>query len=111
MIFMVSEKFRNPRFDADPGCAIGFDMSAMKEEVYGEAIIDTVKPETLVSDPVIIKVRESTKVSSHPPNENFLHVGHIRPRRSTASTQFPILFLPRLHLNETHKNSHLRVVL
>ncbi|KAF9646710.1 protein arginine N-methyltransferase [Thelephora ganbajun] len=33
----------------------GFDMSAMKEEVYGEAIIDIVKPETLVSDPVIIK--------------------------------------------------------
>lgn len=33
-------------------------MSAMKEEVYGEAIVDIVKPETLVSDPVIIKVRE-----------------------------------------------------
>jgi len=30
-------------------------MSAMKEEVHGEAIIDTVKPETLVSDPTIIK--------------------------------------------------------
>jgi hypothetical protein len=34
-------------------------MSAMKEEVYGEAIVDIVKPGTLVSDPVIIKVRES----------------------------------------------------
>jgi len=33
----------------------GFDMSAMKAEVYGEAIVDIVKPETLVSDPVIIK--------------------------------------------------------
>ena len=33
-------------------------MSAMKEEVYGEAIVDIVRPETLVSDPVIIKVRE-----------------------------------------------------
>jgi hypothetical protein len=44
----------------DPRVALlGFDMSAMKEEVYGEAIVDIVKPESLVSDPVIIKVRES----------------------------------------------------
>ena len=43
---------------------IGFDMSAMKEEVYGEAIVDIVKPEKLVSDPVIIKVRQPTKTSS-----------------------------------------------
>ena len=41
-------------------------MSAMKQEVYGDAIIDTVKPETLVSDPAIIKVCESTKRSSNP---------------------------------------------
>jgi len=39
-------------------------MSAMKEEVYGEAIIDIVKPETLVSDPAIIKVLQPTNVSS-----------------------------------------------
>lgn len=44
-------------------CATGFDMSAMKEEVYGEAIIDIVKPETLVSDPVVIKVCECRKFS------------------------------------------------
>ena len=37
-------------------------MSAMKEEVYGEAIIDIVKPETLVSDPIIIKVCESKNI-------------------------------------------------
>lgn len=51
-------------------------MSAMKEEVYGEAIIDVVKPETLVSDPVIIKVRQSIKVSSllYPSNGPVLHV-------------------------------------
>ena len=41
---------------------IGFDMSAMKEEVYGEAIVDIVKPETLVSEPVIIKVRHSQQL-------------------------------------------------
>ena len=40
---------------------LGFDMSAMKGEVYGEAIVDTVKPETLVSDPLIIKVWKSPK--------------------------------------------------
>ena len=39
-------------------------MSAMKEEVYGEAIVDIVKPEKLVSDPVIIKVRQPAKASS-----------------------------------------------
>jgi len=43
---------------------IGFDMSAMKEGVYGEAIVDIVKPEKLVSDPVIIKVRQSIQTSS-----------------------------------------------
>lgn len=32
-------------------------MSAMKKEAYSEAIVDIVKPETLVSDPVMIKVR------------------------------------------------------
>lgn len=47
---------------------IGYDMSAMKEEVYGEAIVDTVKPETLVSDPVIIKVCQSTKIPSFLPS-------------------------------------------
>lgn len=85
-------------------------MSAMKEEVYGEAIIDVVNPQTLVSDPAIIKACESPKVSSFPSNElsvPFLHIGHIRPRRAAASTQFPILFLPRLHDDKTHQNSHL----
>ena len=89
-------------------------MSAMKAEVYGEAIIDIVKPETVISDPVIIKVRESEKVGYHPPNDPpacFLHVGHIRPRRATASTQFPILLHPRLHHNKAHKDSHLRAIL
>lgn len=37
-------------------------MSAMKAEVHGEAIIDIVKPETLVSDPVIIKVRGRARI-------------------------------------------------
>ena len=53
---------------------IGFDMSAMKEEVYGEAIVDTVKPETLVSDPVIIKVCQSTKIPSLPTIQRPLRV-------------------------------------
>jgi len=89
-------------------------MSAMKAEAYGEAIIDIVKPETVISDPVIIKVRGSTKASSLPPNEPFtflFRVGHIRPRRATASTQFPIHFLPRLHHNKTHEDPHLCAIL
>lgn len=45
---------------------LGFDMSAMKEEGYVEAIQDIVKPETLVSDPVIIKVREWIEESYTP---------------------------------------------
>lgn len=39
-------------------------MSAMKEEVYGEAIIDITKPESLVSYPAMIKVRQPTNISS-----------------------------------------------
>ena len=68
---------RNPRFGADPGRTIGFDMSAMKAEVYGEAIIDIVNPETVISDPVIIKVRESTKLLSLPPSEPFTFLFHM----------------------------------
>ena len=114
MISMVSGKDRESAFlPLTLYCMIGFDMSAMKEEVYGEAIIDIVKPETLVSDPVIIKVCRTVKTSSHPPNEpsSPFHTGHIHPRRTTASTQLPILLLSRLHLNKTHKNPHLRAVL
>jgi hypothetical protein len=37
-------------------------MSAMKAEVFGEAIIDIVRPETLVSDPVMIKVRRMARI-------------------------------------------------
>ena len=63
MISTVSGKHKDPTIRRlNSGCTIGFDMSAMKEEVYGEAIIDIVKPETLVSDPVIIKVCESKDI-------------------------------------------------
>jgi len=114
MIFMVGDKSRYLHFGVDPGRTIGFDMSAMKEEVYGEAIIDVVKPESVISTPVVIKVCESAKTISLPPNEPFtflFHVGHIRPRRTASPTQFPILLLPRLHHNKTHKDPHLRVIL
>lgn len=48
-------------------------MSAMKAEAYAEAIVDTVRPETLVSDPVIIKVREKKDVPRrHIPYAEFL---------------------------------------
>ena len=85
-------------------------MSAMKGEVYGEAIIDIVKPESVISEPVIIKVCESKKLLPIPPNEPFtfrFHIGHIRPGCATSSTQFPILLLPRLHHDKTHKDSRI----
>ena len=70
MMFMVSaEKLGNPRVIANTGRIIGFDMSAMMEEVYEEAIIDIVKPETLISYPVIIKVRWSPKILPLQPNQ------------------------------------------
>lgn len=50
--------------------SLGFDMSAMKEEVYGEAIVDVVRPETLVSNPVMIKVRESGSKTENIPNHH-----------------------------------------
>lgn len=34
----------------------GFDLSAMGEEVYLDAVVDVVGPESLVSDPCAIKV-------------------------------------------------------
>ena len=111
---MVGDNYQDPRFDADPKRAVGFDMSAMKGEVYGEAIIDIAKPETVISNPVIIKVCESTKLLRYPANEPFtplMHVGHIRPGRPTPSAQFPILLLPSLHHNKTHKDSHIRAIL
>lgn len=103
MIFMV--KRGNSRFRlwllTPCDVMIGFDMSAMKEEVYGEAIIDIAKAETLVSDPVMIKVRQPALLSfRHLTNPT--RVGHIHPRRAIASTQLPITFPPCVHLNETH---------
>jgi type I protein arginine methyltransferase len=35
----------------------GFDMSVMASDLYDEAIIDVVGPETLLSTPVVVKVR------------------------------------------------------
>ena len=35
----------------------GFDMSTMADDLYDEAIVDIVGPETMVSEPQIIKVR------------------------------------------------------
>ena len=34
----------------------GFDLSVMADEVYEDAIIDTVQPTALLSDPFVIKV-------------------------------------------------------
>ena len=67
MMSMVSAKDRESRvLSLILGGTQGFDMSAMKEEVYGEAVIDVVKPGTLVSDPAIIKVCGiSTKIIAH----------------------------------------------
>jgi len=36
---------------------IGFDMSVMANDLYEEAIVDVVGPDTMVSEPYVIKVR------------------------------------------------------
>ena len=101
----------DPGLVTDLGYAIGFDMSAMKEEVYGEAIVDVVKPGTLVSEPVIIKVRRNKKMYGHSLPIPFPPVGHIRPGRTIPSAQLPIIILPRVHLDQTHENPHVCVTL
>lgn len=37
-------------------CRLGFDLSAMAEDLYGEAIVDVVGPNTIYSAPYPIKV-------------------------------------------------------
>jgi hypothetical protein len=36
---------------------IGFDLSVMASNIYEDAVIDVVTPESMVSDPVVLKVR------------------------------------------------------
>lgn len=43
------------------GCCVltlmlGFDLSEMGNDIYGDTIVDVVPPESVVSDPCIIKV-------------------------------------------------------
>jgi type I protein arginine methyltransferase len=40
----------------------GFDMSAMSKEVYNEAIIDVVGPDTVLSEPQMIKVSNQSSL-------------------------------------------------
>jgi hypothetical protein len=42
--------------DFDFTVSSGFEMAAMAEEVYGDAIIDVVPSESLLSAPIAIKV-------------------------------------------------------
>ena len=35
---------------------LGFDLSAMAKDVYDDAVVDVVGPQTVVSEPVVIKV-------------------------------------------------------
>ena len=39
----------------------GFDLSAMSSDVYEDAIVDVVGPETLVSEPCVIKVSSDSR--------------------------------------------------
>ena len=37
----------------------GFNLSAMAEDVYDDAIVDVVGPENLISEPIVVKVSTS----------------------------------------------------
>jgi len=53
VMFMVSPKLRRLIFLL---IMVGFDMTAMSEGSWDEAIVDVVGPETVASEPFVIKV-------------------------------------------------------
>ncbi len=42
----------------------GFKMACMKKAVIPEAVVEVLKPETVVSEPAVIKVREENVLES-----------------------------------------------
>ena len=44
--------------------SLGFDLSEMGANVYDDAVVDVVGPETVVSQPVVVKVRQPVSISS-----------------------------------------------
>jgi protein arginine N-methyltransferase 3 len=44
----------------------GFDLSAMAEHVYNDAVVDVVGPEAMISAPYAVKARVSKKIVSCP---------------------------------------------
>ncbi|EPQ54848.1 protein arginine N-methyltransferase [Gloeophyllum trabeum ATCC 11539] len=54
----------------------GFDLSAMSEDVYHDAVMDVVGPETLVSEPYLIKD---------------LHLGSVSPRQLSFTSSFTLV--------------------
>lgn len=42
----------------------GFKMTCMKKAVIPEAVVEVLKPETVISEPAVIKVREENVLES-----------------------------------------------
>lgn len=69
----------------------GFDLSAMAEGVYQDAIIDTVEPETLVTNVDCIKVTIHTinkKTNPKPYDAQNLHLATVTPQSLNFSSTF-----------------------
>jgi hypothetical protein len=52
----VQHPAENFQCSTHPFLSKGFDLSAMSEHVYDDAVVDVVGPESLVSEPFVIKV-------------------------------------------------------
>ena len=46
------------------GHPLGFDLSEMGTNVYDDAVVDVVGPDTVVSQPVVVKVRQPVSIPS-----------------------------------------------
>jgi protein arginine N-methyltransferase 3 len=73
--------------------AIGFDLSAMAEDLYGEAIVDIVGPNTIYSAPYAIKVNIDLLLlssSDESPTQDLL-LSEITPRQLDFSSSFTLV--------------------
>jgi protein arginine N-methyltransferase 3 len=71
----------------------GFDLSAMGDDLYNEAIVDVVGPEAMVSEPYVIKVRYHFffYLFLLADRDQNLHLGTITPRQLDFFSSFNLV--------------------
>ena len=84
-------------------------MSPMADEVYDDAIVDIVGPETLVTEPVIVKVRASASI--FPSSHLWLSTGHRHLLRHFQAAQLLRAIYTHINNAAAHKRALLRRVL